>query len=63
MTPAGSPSTDYSEDALVEKPAIQLFGDLGWETANLFYETFGGDGTVGREAPEIMCSIRAAHFG
>lgn len=29
---------DYSEDSLVEKPAIALFSELGWETANCFYE-------------------------
>ncbi len=28
----------YSEDALVEQPAISLFGELGWETANGFHE-------------------------
>ena len=58
MTPAGSPSTDYSEDALVEKPAIHLFGDLGWETANLFYETFGRGGTVGRETDHEVVLVR-----
>lgn len=26
--------TDYSEDGLVEQPSIELFGELGWETAN-----------------------------
>ncbi|GAH36658.1 unnamed protein product, partial [marine sediment metagenome] len=41
--------TDYSEDALVEQPAIELFGQLGWETANCFYEVCGPKGTLGRE--------------
>ncbi len=39
----------YSEDSLVERPAIALFGELSWETANCFYETFGAAGTLGRE--------------
>jgi len=31
---------DYTEDSLVEQPAIALFEELGWETANCFYESF-----------------------
>ena len=42
-------SYDYSEDALVEQPAIALFAELGWETADCFHETFGPEGTLGRE--------------
>ena len=41
--------SDYSEDALVEQPAIYLFSDLGWQTKNCFRETFGTGGTLGRE--------------
>lgn len=41
--------SDYSEDALVEQPAIELFSQLGWETANCFYEVCGPNGTLGRE--------------
>lgn len=40
---------EYSEDALVEQPAIKLLKQLGWQTANCFDETFGPDGTLGRE--------------
>ena len=40
----------YSENALVEQPAIELLESLGWKTANLYHETFGPDGTEGREA-------------
>jgi len=29
---------DYSEDALVEQPAIELFSELWWETRNCFNE-------------------------
>ncbi|MDQ3174761.1 MAG: type I restriction endonuclease, partial [Acidobacteriota bacterium] len=31
----------YSEDSLVEQPAIELFSDLGWEVANCYKERFG----------------------
>jgi type I restriction enzyme R subunit len=46
MTPG---SSDYSEDTLVEQPAIALFSELGYETLNCFHETFGEHGTLGRE--------------
>src|SRR6266571_1250355 len=39
----------YSEDQLVERPAVDLFGTLGWETASAFDELFGPDGTLERE--------------
>ena len=43
-------STDYSEHTLVEQPAIALFSELGYETANCFYEKVGGSAaTLGRE--------------
>jgi len=42
-------SGNYTEDALVEQPAIALLGNLGWQTINCFEETFGSDGTLGRE--------------
>jgi len=37
-------NADYSEDALVEQPAIALFAELDWETAGCFYETLGSSG-------------------
>jgi type I restriction enzyme R subunit len=40
---------DFSEDALVEQPAIALFAGLGWETANCFDEKFSENSTHGRE--------------
>jgi len=43
-----SPHT-YSEDHLVEQPAIGLFATLGWQTVSAMEETFGGGGTLGRE--------------
>ncbi|MEZ6141067.1 MAG: type I restriction endonuclease subunit R [Zavarzinella sp.] len=42
--------TDYSENALVEQPAIALFEELGWPSANCFYEKVGTtNSTLGRE--------------
>src|SRR5665213_1827272 len=40
----------YTEDQLVEQPAIALFSALGWQTVSAMEETFGADGTLGREA-------------
>lgn len=31
----------YTEDALVEQPAIKLFDELGWDTLNCWDEIFG----------------------
>ena len=42
-------NSQFSEDALVEQPAIALFAGLGWETENCFYEKFGEHSTLGRE--------------
>ena len=39
----------FSEDALVEQPAISLLGDLNWEVADLFHEWSSGKSTEGRE--------------
>lgn len=38
----------YTEDQLVEQPAIGLFEDLGWETVSAAEEIFGTTGTLGR---------------
>ncbi len=44
-------SVGFSENSLVEQPAIKLFAELGWETVNAYHETFvPGGGTLGREA-------------
>ena len=42
-------SKGYSEDTLVEHPAIELFGGLGWQTIGAFDEVFGAGGTLGRD--------------
>ena len=39
----------YTEDQLVEQPAIQLFAALGWQTVSAMEEVFGAGGTLGRE--------------
>jgi type I restriction enzyme R subunit len=50
--------TDYSEDALIEKPAIALFKSLGYTVRNCFYETFGPKGTLGRETTSEVVLVR-----
>ena len=40
----------YTEDQLVEQPANELFGGLGWKTVSAMEEAFGPVGTLGREA-------------
>ena len=49
---------DYSEDTLVEQPAIALFAELGWETLNCYHETFGPVGTLGRETKSEVVLTR-----
>lgn len=40
----------FTEDTLIEQPAIRLFKDvLEWQTVNCYDETFGANGTLGRE--------------
>jgi len=39
----------YTEDQLVEQPAIGLFATLGWQTVSAMEETFGPGSTLGRE--------------
>ncbi len=57
-------SGDYSENALVEQPAIALFANLGYETAKCFDEQFGGSvSTLGRETTSeviLIPRLRAA---
>ena len=56
-------SSQFSEDALVEQPAIALFAGLGWETANCFDEKFGENSTYGRETTSevvLLTRLRSA---
>lgn len=41
---------DYGEDALVEQPALELLGSLGWEVTNLYNEWDGAASCEGRES-------------
>ena len=54
---------EYSENTLVEQPTIELFAELGYETANTFHEKLGKDGTLGRETEDevvLVPRLRAA---
>ena len=53
----------YTEDQLVEQPAIGLFEQLGWQSVSAREEIFGPNGTLGRETPGevvLVARLRAA---
>ncbi len=53
----------YTEDQLVEQPAITLFAELGWTTVSATEEVFGASGTLGRDASGevfLLPRLRAA---
>ena len=53
----------YTEDQLVEQPAIGLFAALGWQTVSAMEETLGASGTLGRETKSevvLLPRLRAA---
>lgn len=51
--------TGYTEDALVEQPAIALLGELGWQTVNAYSEFDHGPSTLGRETrAEVVLTAR-----
>lgn len=55
--------TGFSEDGLVEKPAIALLESLGWSHLNLYDETFGVDGSSFRDTlrdPYLTKTLRTA---
>lgn len=63
MSPAAPHSHNYSEDALVEQPAIALFESLGWETGNLYAEWTGSSSSEGRQTQQdvvLESRLRAA---
>jgi type I restriction enzyme R subunit len=39
----------YSEEQLIERPAVGLFAELGWKTISAREEIFGANGTLRRE--------------
>ena len=56
-------SSQYTEDSLVEQPAIGLFAALGWQTMSAMEETFGASSTLGRETKGeavLVARLRAA---
>ncbi len=52
MTPSG-----YTEDALVEQPAIALLAELGWETFNAYHEFDHGPSSLGRETKDEVILV------
>ncbi|MBK3748784.1 type I restriction endonuclease subunit R [Stutzerimonas balearica] len=52
MSPVAPHLHDYSEDTLVEQPAIALFESLGWETGNLYAEWTGSSSSEGRQTQQ-----------
>ncbi len=53
----------YTEDQLVEQPAIGLLAELGWTTVSAMEEIFGPAGTLQRETRgevELVSWLRAA---
>jgi type I restriction enzyme R subunit len=49
----------YSEDQLVEQPAIGLFAELGWQTLSAMEEILGSGGTLGRQTKsEVVLTER-----
>ncbi|MBF0192720.1 MAG: type I restriction endonuclease subunit R [Magnetococcales bacterium] len=49
----------YSEEQLVEQPAIQLLAALGWQTASAMEERLGAAGTLQRETRgEVVLTAR-----
>jgi type I restriction enzyme R subunit len=48
----------YTEDQLVEQPAIRLFADLGWQTVSALEETFDAGGTLGRDTKGEVVLVR-----
>ena len=61
---------NFSEDALVEQPAIALFARLGYETINAFHEKPGKGSMLGRETlhevvlvPRLRAALRRLNPG
>ncbi len=48
----------FTEDQLVEQPAVELFSALGWDTVNAFDETLGAEGTLGRSSRGEVVLVR-----
>ena len=47
-----TPPAGYTEDALIERPAIALLAELGWQTVNAYHEFDHGLSSLGRETKD-----------
>ena len=64
--PGPAPAGEYSENQLVQQPAVELFGELNWETADLYGEWASSKSTEGRETEHdvvLVSRLRAALEG
>jgi type I restriction enzyme R subunit len=57
MSPPISHSNEYSEDILIERPAIALFDCLGWETGSLYSEWSGNISKEGRRTQQDVVLV------
>jgi len=48
----------YTEDNLVERPAMELLYSMGWNVLNCYDEKYGKDGTLGRETASEVVLVR-----
>jgi type I restriction enzyme, R subunit len=48
----------YTEDSLVEQPALALLNSMGWKKQNCINEVLGRDGTLGRETTSEVVLVR-----
>ncbi|MBA4313268.1 MAG: DEAD/DEAH box helicase [Chlorobiaceae bacterium] len=49
--------SNFTENKLVEAPAIALFDEIRWKTGDYFFEAFGPNGTLGRETPSEVVLV------
>lgn len=49
----------FTEDASVERPAIELFEDLEWEHVDAYHEVLGDEGTLGRHSRKEVFLVRS----
>ena len=57
------PAHAYTEDQIIEQPAIGLFAEMGWQVASASEETFSAAGTLQRETKGevvLVARLRAA---
>src|SRR5437762_1192675 len=66
----GMPEGGYGEDALVERPAMTLLAELGWDTLSGFDEHPGAAGPIGRSTftepvleDRLRLSLRGVNVG